>query len=238
MSNTLDLGGTLVEVVYKDIKHVHLSVYPPTGTVRITAPRRTNIQTLRAFAISRLGWIRDQQKKLRGQDRQPPREYLDRESHYLWGRRYLLSVQEADAAPRVSRRHSRILLQVRPEADAQTREAVMNQWYREQIRAVAPELIAKWEPVMGVKVSRYFVQRMKTKWGSCNPNAATIRLNSELAKKPRECLEYIIVHEMVHLLERNHTERFRALMDRFLPHWQHARKRLNAEPLGHEEWAY
>ncbi|ACL72856.1 zinc metalloprotease [Thioalkalivibrio sulfidiphilus HL-EbGr7] len=238
MSNTLDLGGTIVEVVYKDIKHVHLSVYPPTGTVRITAPRRTNIQTLRAFAISKLGWIRDQQKKLREQDRQPPREYLDRESHYLWGRRYLLSVQEADAAPRVSRKHSRILLQVRPGADVETRDAVMNQWYREQIRAVAPGLIAKWEPVMGVKVSRYYVQRMKTQWGSCNPNAATIRLNSELAKKPRECLEYIIVHEMVHLLERNHTERFRALMDRFLPHWQHARKRLNAEPLGHEEWAY
>jgi len=238
MSNTLDLGGTLVEVVYKDIKHVHLSVYPPTGTVRITAPRRTNIQTLRAFAISKLGWIRDQQQKLREQDRQPPREYLERESHYLWGRRYLLSVQEADAAPKVSRKHSRILLQVRPGSDAQTREAVMNQWYREQIRAVAPELIAKWEPVMGVKVSRYFVQRMKTQWGSCNPNAATIRLNSELAKKPRECLEYIIVHEMVHLLERNHTERFRALMDQFLPHWQHSRKRLNSEPLGHEEWAY
>lgn len=238
MSNTLDLGGTIVEVVYKDIKHVHLSVYPPTGTVRITAPRRTNIQTLRAFAISKLGWIREQQKKLQAQDRQPPREYLDRESHYLWGRRYLLNLVEADAAPKVTRKHGCIILQIRPGADLETREAVMNQWYREQIRAMAPGIIAKWEPVMGVKVSRYFVQRMKTKWGSCNPNAATIRLNSELAKKPKECLEYIIVHEMVHLLECNHTERFRALMDQFLPHWQHSRKRLNAEPLGHEEWAY
>lgn len=238
MSNTLDLGGTIVEVVYKDIKHVHLSVYPPTGTVRITAPRRTNIQTLRAFAISKLGWIREQQKKLQAQDRQPPREYLDRESHYLWGRRYLLNLVEADAAPKVTRKHGCIILQIRPGADLETREAVMNQWYREQIRAMAPGIIAKWEPVMGVKVSRYFVQRMKTRWGSCNPDAATIRLNSELAKKPRECLEYIIVHEMVHLLERNHTERFRTLMDQFLPHWQHSRKRLNAEPLGHEDWAY
>lgn len=238
MSKILDLGGITVEVVYKDIKNVHLSVYPPTGTVRITAPRRTNLQTLRAFAITRLGWIREQQQRLKTQERQAPREYLDRESHYLWGRRYLLSVQEADAAPRVTRKHSRILLQVRPRTDVETREAVMNQWYREQVRSEAPGLIAKWEPVMGVKVSRYFVQRMKTRWGSCNPNAATIRLNSELAKKPGECLEYIIVHEMVHLLERNHTERFRDLMDRFLPHWQHSRKRLNAEPLVHEEWVY
>ena len=238
MSRILDLGGITVEVVYKDIKNVHLSVYPPTGTVRITAPRRTNLQTLRAFAITRLGWIRQQQQRLKAQERQTPREYLDRESHYLWGRRYLLSVQEADAAPRVSCKHSRILLQVRPGADVETREAVMNQWYREQVRAVAPELIAQWERVMGVKVSRYFVQRMKTRWGSCNPDATTIRLNSELAKKPRECLEYIIVHEMVHLLERNHTERFRGLMDQFLPHWEHSRKRLNSEPLGHEEWAY
>lgn len=238
MRNTLDLGGTIVEVVYKDIKNVHLSVYPPTGTVRITAPRRMNLKTLRAFAISRIGWIREQQKRLNAQERQTPREYLDRESHYLWGRRYLLSVQVADAAPRVSLKHGRILLQVRPRTDIETREAVMNQWYREQIREVAPELIAKWEPVMGVKVSRYFVQRMKTKWGSCNPSAATIRLNSELAKKPKECLEYITVHEMVHLLERNHTDRFRALMDRFLPHWKHSRKRLNSEPLGYEDWDY
>lgn len=238
MRNTLDLGGTIVEVVYKDIKNVHLSVYPPTGTVRITAPRRMNLQTLRAFAISRIGWIREQQKRLNAQERQTPREYLDRESHYLWGRRYLLSVQVADAAPRVSLKHGRILLQVRPRTDVETREAVMNQWYRKRIREVAPELIAKWEPVMGVKVSRYFVQRMKTKWGSCNPSAATIRLNSELAKKPKECLEYITVHEMVHLLERNHTDRFRALMDRFLPHWKHSRKRLNSEPLGYEDWDY
>ena len=154
--------------VLKDIKNVHLSVYPPDGRVRISAPSRMSLDTIRVFAISKLGWIKQQQKKLRAQERETPREYLDRESHYVWGKRYLLKVIENDEAPSVELKHSRMLLRVRPGTDDEKRRAIVEEWYREQIKKAVPPLIAKWEPVMGVKVERFFVQRMKTKWGSCN----------------------------------------------------------------------
>lgn len=238
MVTQLRLGDIAVDVVLKDIKNVHLSVYPPTGRVRISAPRRMKLDTIRVFAISKLSWIKHQQKKIRGQERETPREYLDRESHYVWGRRYLLKVLEEARAPKVELKHSRMILTVAPGANDQTKQAILASWYREQIRVAVPDLIAKWEPVVGVKVQRIFVQKMKTKWGSCNPGARSIRLNTDLAKKPRECLEYIVVHEMVHVLERQHNERFRKYMDRFLPHWLIRREELNRAPLGHETWDY
>ena len=212
-----------MDVVRKDIKNVHLSVYPPTGRVRISAPARMSLDTIRVFAISKLGWIRQQQKKLREQERETPREYLDRESHYVWGRRVLLKVVEEDEPPQRAATSSTLLLRVRPGTDEATREAVVEDWYRQLLKAAVPPLIATWEPRLGVKVNGFFVQQMKTKWGSCNPTARTIRLNTELAKKPRECLEYIVVHEMVHLLEPTHNPRFVALMDRFMPKWQETR---------------
>ena len=192
----------------KDIKNVHLSVHPPTGRVRISAPSRMSLDTIRVFAISKLGWIKQQQRKLREQERETPREYLDRESHYVWGKRYLLKVIESDEPPSVELKHSQMLLRVRPATDEAKKQAIVEEWYREQLKEAVPPLIAKWEPLMGVKVERFFVQRMKTKWGSCNPGAGSIRLNTDLAKKPRECLEYIVVHEMVHLIERHHNDRF------------------------------
>ena len=195
-----------MEVLRKSIKHVHLSVYPPLGAVKMSAPERMPVDTLRAYAISRLPWIRQQQRKIREQERETPREYLDRESHYVWGRRYLLKVLEKDAPPVVTRKQSNLLLQLRPGS--------------------------------GVEVSKCFVQHMKTRWGSCNPVAHTIRLNTELAKKPKECLEYIVVHEMAHILEPSHNARFVALMDRFMPDWQHRRDRLNRLPVRHEDWVY
>jgi predicted metal-dependent hydrolase len=190
-----------VDVLKKDIKNVHLSVYPPTGKVRISAPLRMNLDTIRVFAISKLDWIKQQQKKLRDQERESPREYLDCESHYVWGKRYLLEVLEKDAAPKVQLQHNKIRLHLRPASSARRKQEILEAWYRERLKEAVPPLIAKWEPLLGVKVQRFLVQRMKTKWGSCNHKARSIRLNTELAKKPVECLEYIVVHEMAHLLE-------------------------------------
>jgi predicted metal-dependent hydrolase len=231
------LGDITVDVVLKNIKNIHLSVHPPTGRVRISAPSHLSLDTIRVFAISKLGWIKRQQKKLRDQERETPREYLDCESHYVWGRRYLMKVVEGNQAPSVELTHSRIILRVRPGADAEKRRAVVEGWYRRQLRQAVPLLIAKWEPIMGVKVERFFVQRMKTRWGSCNYRAGSIRLNSDLAKKPGEFLEYIIVHEMVHMLEASHNDRFYKLMDRFMHNWQNYRSRLNRLPVTHDEWA-
>ena len=238
MVSQIKLGDIAVDVVLKDIKNVHLSVYPPRGRVRISAPRRRSIDTIRVFAISKLDWIKQQQRKLREQERETPREYLDRESHYVWGKRYLLTVSESDEPPSIELRHSRILLGVRPRTDEHKRQALVEEWYREQLKEAVPPLLARWQPMLGVKVERFFVQRMKTKWGSCNHKARTIRLNTELAKKPAECLEYVVVHELVHLLEPTHTARFVALMDRVMPKWQFHRQVLNRLPVRREKWSY
>jgi predicted metal-dependent hydrolase len=234
----IKLGDIAVDVVLKDIKNVHLSVYPPSGRVRISAPSRMNLDAIRVFAISKLSWIKQQQRKLQEQERETPREYLDRESHYIWGKRYLLSVCESHQAPAVELKHNRMLLLVRPGTNQVKRQAILEEWYREQLKNAVAPLIAKWEPLMSVKVDRLFVQRMKTKWGSCNPGARSIRFNTELAKKPRECLEYIVVHEMVHLLEPTHNASFFALMERFMPKWQFYRQVLNRLPVRHESWIY
>ena len=238
MAAQIALGDIAVEVVFKDIKNIHLSVYPPDGAVRVSAPLRMQLDTIRVFAISRLAWIKQQQVRLRAQQRETPREYIDRESHYVWGKRYLLKVVEAEAAPTIELKHSRIILRVRPGAEEAARQAIVAHWYREQIRATVPALIAKWETAMGVKVGRVFVQKMKTKWGSCNPAARSIRLNTDLAKKPLPCLEYIVLHELAHLLERHHNERFTGLMNRHMPDGPQRRQLLNGAPLGHEDWGY
>lgn len=234
----IELGDMRIEVLRKDIKNLHLSVLPPHGRVRVAAPRQMNLDTIRVFVISKLEWIRRQQRKMDAQEREAPREYLDRESHYVWGRRYLLKRIEEEAAPSVELRHSRLVLQVRPGTDEARSREILEVWYREQIRVAVPSLIAKWEPVMGVKVGRVFVQRMKTRWGSCNPESQSIRLNTDLAKKPPECLEYIMVHEMAHLLEPTHNPRFRSLMNLFMPQSQHLKDELNRLPVRHENWDY
>ena len=234
----IKLGDIAVDVVLKDIKHVHLSVHPPTGRVRISAPRRMRLDTVRVFAISKLGWIKQQQTKLREQERETPREYVDRESHYLWGKRYLLAVSESEEPPAIELKHSRMLLRVRPGTSGDGRQALMEEWYRKRLREAVPPLLARWQPLLDVTVERFFVQRMKTRWGSCNHGARTIRLNSELAKKPPECLEYIVVHELIHLLEPTHNPRFIALMDRFMPKWRFHRQVLNRLPIRRETWSY
>jgi predicted metal-dependent hydrolase len=238
MTATIHLGKIPVDVVLKDIKNIHLSVHPPTGKVRIAAPARMSVDRIRLFAISKLDWIKEQQRKLREQERESPREFLDRESHYVWGRRYLLEVVEADAAPVIELKHRKILLRIRPSTDEARRQDILDHWYRDQVRAAAQPLIAKWEPLLGVHAEGFIVSRMKTKWGSCSPGRKTIRLNTELAKKPPACLEYIVVHEMVHMLEPTHNAKFVALMDRFLPRWGLSRQTLNQLPVRHENWRY
>lgn len=236
MAELIRVGDVEIEVVLKDVKNVHLSVHPPHGRVTMVAPMATRLEAARAYAISRLGWIRAQQQNLRQQARETPRQYIERESHYLWGRRYLLSVVERDAKPAVTLDHRRITLFVRPGSNREKRQEVMHEWHKSLLHGAIPPLIRKWEPVLGITVSRYFLQRMKTKWGSCNHRTGTIRLNTELVKKPRDLLEYVVVHEMLHLLEPTHSERFVALLDRHYPAWREARAELNALPLAAEEW--
>lgn len=238
MTTQIKLGDITADVVLKDIKNIHLSVYPPNGRVRISAPLRMDIDTIRVFAISRLGWIKQQQKKFQEQERETPREYLNLESHYVWGKRYLLKVVENDEVPSVELKHRKMVLCVRPGTDNKKKQAIIDSWYREQLKKAVSPLIARWEPLLGVKVERFFVQRMKTKWGSCNYKARNIRLNTELAKKPQECLEYVVIHEMAHLLEPTHNSRFIMLMDRFMPRWQFYRDKLNQLPVSHENWVY
>jgi predicted metal-dependent hydrolase len=236
MPEAIRIGDLTIGVTRKAIRHVHLSVHPPAGRVTLVAPADTRLEVARAYAISRLGWIRSQQEQLRGQARETPRRFVERESHYVWGRRYLLTVREADAKPAVELSARRLRLTVRPGSSAAKRAEVIHVWHKALLHEAIPPLITKWERKLRVEVSGYFLQRMKTKWGSCNHRAGNIRLNTELVKKPRDLLEYVVVHEMAHLIAPTHSERFIALMTKNYPSWREARAELNALPLASEDW--
>jgi predicted metal-dependent hydrolase len=233
---TIQLGEISVLVTRKPIKHVHLSVHPPTGRVTLAAPVATRIDVARAYAISKLGWIREQQGKIRSQAREAPRRFVERESHYLWGRRHLLTIVYRETKPFVSLDHRRITLTVRPGSDAQRRANVIHEWHKSLLHNVVPTLIKKWEQKLKVKVEGYFLQRMKTKWGSCNHKAGHIRLNTQLVTKPKDLLEYVVVHEMVHLIAPTHSDRFIAILTEHYPSWREARAELNELPLAAEAW--
>lgn len=236
MTETIHLGEIAIAVTRKDIKHVHLSVHPPSGRVTLSAPKATRLEVARAYAISKLGWIRDQQKKLKNQAREAPRQFITRESHVLWGRRHLMTIICRDSKPSVTLDHKRIILMVRRGSDANKRAEIIHDWHKSLLHKAVPPLIQKWEQKLNVKVSGYFLQRMKTKWGSCNYRASHIRLNTELVKKPKDLLEYVIVHEMVHLIEPTHSERFVAMLQKHYPTWREARAELNELPLAAEVW--
>jgi hypothetical protein len=199
MVDKIQLGEIAVAVTRKDIKNVHLSVHPPDGRVTLAAPKGTRLEVVRAYVASKLRWIRDQQAKLRGQARETTRQYVERESHYLWGRRYLLSVREAETKPAIRLDHRRIVLTVRPGANRAKREEIIHEWHKSLLHNSLPKLIQKWEPRLGVEVAGYFLQRMKTKWGSCNHRARHIRLNTELVKKPKDLLEYVVALKLRHV---------------------------------------
>lgn len=231
MTETILLGEISIAIKRKAVKNVHLSVHPPLGSVTLVAPTATRLDVARAYAVSKLGWIRDQQAKFIGQARETPRQFVERETHYLWGRCYLLSVVLKDAKPLVTHDHRRITLTVRPNSTLAKREEVMQEWQRSLMHEIVPLLIRKWEEKLGVKVSGYFLQRMKTKWGGCNHRAGNIRLNTELVKKPKDLLEYVIVHEMAHLIDSTHGDRFVSILDHQYPTWREARLELNMLPL-------
>ncbi len=235
----ITISNIKIDVVRKDIKNIHLAVYPPTGRVRIAAPLRINDDAIRLFAISKLGWIRRHQRKFEGQERISPREYKNRESHYYQGKRYLLNIIEDDEPPKVVLKNKTYIdLYVRPQTSADKRHEIMNEWYRVQLKKQIPELIEKWEKKLNVKVGEWQVKLMKTKWGSCNIEKKRIWINLELAKKPINCLEYIVVHEIVHLIERHHNDKFLYYMDKYLPDWKQIKTELNKLPVSHADWKY
>ena len=228
-----------VEIVRKEIKNLHLGVYPPDGHVRVSVPLHVTDDNIRLAVIGKLSWIKKQQAHFRAQARQSTREMISGESHYLWGKRYRLEVVERWGAHEIGIKNNTWLsLYIRPNTSRANRELVINEWYRAELKKSIPDLIKKWEAIIDVQVSDWKVKKMKTKWGACNIEKRRIWLNLELAKKSIECLEYIIVHEMVHLLERRHNDNFRAYMDQFMPSWRHYREELNRAPLAHAEWGY
>ena len=232
------IGYIYIDVVQKVIKNVHLSVHPPMGRVRISAPLRMDLDTIRVFVTSKLNWIKKQQHKIRSQEREAPREYITRESHYYLGRHYLLRVIEHDASPKVALKHETMEMYIRPNTGIGKRQIILDEWYRQRMKETVPGLIAQYEKAMKVHVAEFGIKKMKTRWGTCSRRANKIWLNLELAKKPRECVEYVVVHEMAHMLKRYHNERFAALMDQYLPKWRFYKEELNRRSLRHENWCY
>lgn len=228
-----------VDVVWKEIQNLHVGVYPPDGRVRVAAPSRLSADAVRLAIVSRIGWIRRQQRGFQRQERQSTREMVTGESHYVAGRRYRLRIVPHVGPARMRIAGARTVeMRIVPTADTATRDAALRRWYRDRLRVQIPMLIAQWEPRVGVLVANWGIRHMKTRWGTCNPERRRILINLELAKKPPTCLEYIVVHEMVHILERRHNERFRQLMDALLPQWRSMRDELNRAPLAHEDWSY
>lgn len=225
-----------VEVVRKAIKNLHLAVYPPLGRVRVAVPLAVSDDAVRLAVVGKLGWIKRQQARFVAQPRQSQRAMVTGESHYFLGKRYRLRIVSCSGAGKVALKRRVLELHIRPEASRAQRETVLREWYRQELKRLVAPLLAKWEAVMEVESADWGVRQMKTKWGSCNIEKRHIWLNLELAKKPVQCVEYIIVHELVHLWERQHNEEFRALLDRFLPQWRLYRDELNQLPLGHEAW--
>lgn len=235
----IEIGEFTIDVVRKSIKNMHLSVYPPTGRVRIAAPLNVDDEAVKLFAISKLAWIKKNQRKFEDQERQSPRAFVERESHYFEGRRYLLRVTEHDAPPKVIiKTKTHIDLFVRPNTSTEQRQIILNEWYRRHLKSQIPVIIEKWEKIIGVSVSSWGVKLMKTKWGTCNIEDRRIWINLELAKKPLRCLEYIVVHEMLHLVERHHNDNFSSLMDSLIPQWRQYKDELNSLPVSHGDWPY
>lgn len=227
MSKFIEVAEQRVELVFKKIKNVHLSVKPPDGDVFVSAPFGMKVSAIQAFVLTKLTWIRKHQKRLREQEREPDREYVEMETHLVWGHRYLLSLEESSGKQGVTCESNRLILRVKPNSTSDQKAAVYEAWSRDELRSTAGPMIANWAAKIGVSPGELYVQKMKTRWGSCNVAKGNIRLNTELAKKPRELLEFVVVHELVHLLERNHTKRFYSLMDRYMPNWRDKSRQLN-----------
>ncbi len=235
----ITISDITIDIVHKDIKNMHLAVYPPTGRVRIAAPLKVNQETIRLFVISKLSWIKRHQRNFENQERISPREYKERESHYFQGKRYLLHIKDTNGAGYVDLKGKTYLdLYVKANSNQEYKKSVINEWYRSELKKVLPEMLEYWSKKIGVEVNSCGIKHMKTKWGSCNIEKKRIWLNLELAKKPTHCLEYILIHELIHLKERHHNERFKSLMDSYLPNWKQVKEELNRIPVSHADWDY
>jgi len=232
MEDLIRFGDIEIQYKKKEIKNIHLSVHPPNGKVTLVVPKETRLEVAKAYAISKLSWIRHQKKLFLEQTRENYLKYEDHESHFLWGRRYLLSVNYSDKKSFVKLDDKKIILTVKSKSSRKNKEKIVQEWYRSKLHEQIPSLINKWQEKMGVKVNKYYLQKMKTRWGSCNPISKNIRLNTELAKKPKNFLEYVLVHELAHLLEPTHNENFINILNKFYPYWKEARKELNELPIG------
>jgi predicted metal-dependent hydrolase len=231
MSSQVQIEDLTIEVTRKSIKHAYLRVNG-VGDVRLSAPKRMPQRELEAFARSKLDWIRRQQAKARSRPQPLRHKYASGEPFSIWGRTVHLGVVETEGKPSVELKGAALRLAVRPGTTVAKRKALVEAWYRAQLEAAVPPLLARWEPRLGVKLAKFSLRKMKTRWGSCSTKPRTMRLNTELAYLPPECLEYVVVHELVHLLEPSHNARFKALMDRHLPGWRDTRKRLKDLSLG------
>jgi predicted metal-dependent hydrolase len=230
--------GIDVETVKKDIKNIHVGVYPPNGRVRVAAPLKTTDETIKQIVLSKLYWIKKQQQKFNNQERQTKREYVSGESHYFMGNRYRLNVSHTDSRPRIEiKRKTRIDMYIKPQATRESKEKLIDDFYRQELKKQIPNLLNRWEKITGLKVKEVKIKKMKTKWGTYNSGRQRIWLNLELAKKPQRCLEYVLVHEMIHLIEKNHTEKFTAKLKEFLPNWMQTKVELNSAPLSYSKWS-
>ncbi|PID27972.1 MAG: metal-dependent hydrolase [Candidatus Cloacimonadota bacterium] len=233
------IGDIVVDIIYKDIKNIHLAVYPPNGRIRIAAPLKVSREAIRLFAISKLGWIKRHKRNFENQERVSPRDYKERESHYFQGKRYLLRIKDTNGAGYVDLKEKTYLdLYVKANSNQEYKKSIINEWYRSELKKELPEIIEHWSKKIGVEVNFCGIKQMKTKWGSCNIEKKRIWINLELAKKPIHCLEYILVHEMVHLKERYHNDIFNSLMDFYLPNWKQIKEELNRIPISHSDWSY
>ncbi|ASJ70673.1 M48 family metallopeptidase [Granulosicoccus antarcticus] len=234
----LQIGSIEMRLNRKAIKNLHISVLPPDGRVRISAPERMTDTAIRMAVISRIPWIRKQQSEFAKQPRQSDREMVSGECHYVWGRPHRLNLVERLGRHEVTVGGGKVHLYVKPGTSVENKALVLSEFYRDALKVRIGALLGEWQAQIGVETAGWGVKKMKTKWGSCNTISRRILLNLELAKKPPECLEFVLVHELVHLLERNHNDRFKAYMDEFLPDWRERRNLLNSMPLGHSSWGY
>jgi len=231
----IELSGITISVIKKAIKNMYIRVMPPDGRVQITAPYTVSDDALRRFAISRISWVKKQKKRFEEQPRQTKRQYITGESYYLWGRRYRLDVRYSNTGNQVYLTSGKLIFQVRKESTLSQRENILTEWYRKQMKQIVPDVLAKCENIVGIRANEWRVKNMRTKWGTCNIEKKRIWLNLQLVKKTPECLEYVIIHELVHLLERNHNDKFCEYMNCFCPNWREIKENLNQQMLDYFE---
>ncbi|TGM58460.1 M48 family metallopeptidase [Leptospira adleri] len=236
--NRFQLGDIEVELIQKEIRNLHLSVNPPNGRVRISAPLTMKFETIRVYAISKLAWIKKQKRKFKNQERESRREYIARESHYFLGKRYLLRVFKTENLQNLDLKHNSIDLYITDSTTWNKKNEVLKKWYRDRLKEVSVPLIQKWTKNLKLDNVEFSIRSMKTRWGTCNPSKRKIWLNLELAKKPKDCIEFIIAHELIHILEKNHTVRFFSLLNHHYPNWKEAQEKLNRLPISHIDWDY